>query len=308
MATLVGNWVAQHGMAKASDEIKKGSTGRVAIENGINAVEINADIPYVGVGGAPNALGQMQFDGAIMNGRTGEVGAVAGLTITPRAVSVAGKILDFGLHALIGSDGADRFARENNIIGPEPLSESASEKYLAWREASFGNRSLDVVNLCKELPPLLGFDNQEERDTAIMIALDSAGDFTVGTSTSGWEGKYPGRIGDSPVVGAGFFAKNGVGAVACTHTGENTMRTGAALTVIRHLEYGLTLEASCKKAGDEILALKGGTLGPVVIHAMNSQGEVYVLGVRFPEHTSPPKYYLWNDGDDCLHERVAHLY
>src|SRR5690606_16604988 len=104
------------------------------------------------------------------------------------------------------------------------------------------------------------------------LVQDGRRNIGVGTSTSGWPFKYPGRLGDSPVVGAGAYADSSFGAAACTHTGEMTLRAGTARSILLHLQAGLDLEAAVGRAVDDLLSLREGLLGEVTIFAIDNRG------------------------------------
>ncbi len=110
--------------------------------------------------------------------------------------------------------------------------------------------------------------------------------------TSGWAWKYPGRLGDSPIIGAGSYADSRYGACACTHTGEMTIRAGTARSVVLYLKVGLSLEDAVYEAAKDLADLETGYLDEVVIHAIDKSGNYKVVGVNSP---AAVKYLVWHD-------------
>jgi L-asparaginase len=108
--------------------------------------------------------------------------------------------------------------------------------------------------------------------TVIHLAIDGAGDLAAATSTSGWARKYPGRVGDTPIIGAGLYADNRYGACGCTHTGEMMVRAGTARSVILYMKRGATVEEACHEALADLRGLKGGYTSAAIIHALNPEG------------------------------------
>ena len=120
------------------------------------------------------------------------------------------------------------------------------------------------------------------------------GELAVATSTSGWGYSLPGRIGDSPVAGAGFYADSRYGAAACTHTGEMAIRTAASRIVVYQMSRGASVKDACLEAKKDIESLKEGYLGTVVIHAIDNKDEHFVCTAG---HRIETKYCIWQEGD-----------
>ena len=124
------------------------------------------------------------------------------------------------------------------------------------------------------------------------LSADPTRGIHAATSTSGWAWKYPGRLGDSPVPGAGYYADSRYGAAACTHTGEMTMRCSTARTIVLAMKLGHTLEDAVALAVDELNELSDGFLGGVVIHALDAHGNHHVTNYQCQGEIS---YWLWDD-------------
>jgi len=130
--------------------------------------------------------------------------------------------------------------------------------------------------------------------TTICLVRDAQGDIAAGVSSSGWAYKYPGRVGDSAVVGAGLYADARHGACGCTHTGEMTIRAGTARTVILYMKRGASVQEACHEAVADLRDLRGGLLGPVAIHAIDRHGQPYVVTTHPAGEETP--YCLWTEG------------
>jgi L-asparaginase len=132
-------------------------------------------------------------------------------------------------------------------------------------------------------------DPEKRGGTTTFLVRDAAGDLAAGVSTCGWALKYPGRVGDSCVVGAGLYADNGVGAAACTGHGELTIRAGTARAVVLHMQHGMSVADACRTAADDLRRLARDFPGAITIHAMDAAGATFVLALG----RSPPMSVCW---------------
>ena len=290
------------GIRQAMDALKSGGSALDAIEIGTRLVEANPEEHSVGYNGYPNILGELELDASIMDGRTLDSGAVALLRGYPYAISVARQVMERKLpHVLLAGEGAERFARE---IGAEEWSEmlsagSTSEawsKGLAptrWALQSAWHRTCETCRLKHRLLDLvkLATDPQRVAGTVNFIAIDSAGDIGSGVSTSGWAWKYPGRIGDSPIIGAGNYADNRYGACACMGMGEMAIRSGTARSVVLYLQMGMSLEAAAHTAMRDLRDLGGDYMGHMSLIALDKHGEHIGLA------SDGGRKYIYQTGD-----------
>jgi len=240
-------------LPEAMEILRAGGSALDAVELAVRAVEANPEDHYVGFAGIPNLLGVVELDASIMLGGTRAAGAVAGVRGFKHPISIARKVLEeLPQHLLLVGEGAERFAREAGFLEEELLDE---ETVRMWREGldqelwegagGDGDRRYreEALALAQRMAPPEG-----PWGTVNVVALDSRGDLCVGVSTSGYPWKYPGRVGDSPIVGAGNYCDNRFGAAACTGRGEMAIRAGTALTTVRHLAAGLSPEEACLAA------------------------------------------------------------
>jgi L-asparaginase / beta-aspartyl-peptidase len=280
------------GVATTVAALKRGEAALDAIEAGIRRVEADPTVRSVGPGSWPNILGQLQLDAAVMDGGTLRTGAVGALEGFAHPLGVARAVLAQLPHEILVGAGAARFAAE---IGAERTGGNPEEVEQAWRgvleregttaEAMAADPTLPLASLVQAAT-----DPERVRDTTVYLAQDRSGNVCTGVSTSGWAWKYPGRLGDSPIIGAGSYADRRYGAAACTHTGEMTIRAGTARAVVLYLKMGLTLDDALAEAGRDLASLGGGQQGTVVIHAADAQGHHRVAAYK-PE--GPLHYWLW---------------
>ena len=287
------------GMRPAMAALKSGGSALDAVEIGTRLVEADPSDHTVGCNGYPNILGELELDASIMDGRTLDSGAVAAMRGFPYAISVARQVLERKLpHVLLAGEGAERFARE---IGAEERGEMLSDEIRqVWRARLEGiGAARRVVSQSDELPLLdkvkLATDPERVAGTVNFIAIDSAGDICSGVSTSGWAWKYPGRIGDSPIIGAGNYADNRYGACACTGMGEMAIRAGTARSVVLYMQMGMTLEAAAHTAMRDLRDLGGDYIGHMSLIALGKHGEHIGLS------SDAGRKYIYQTGDMPQH-------
>ena len=283
-----------------------GAGGLDAIEAGIRLIEADPSVRTVGRGGWPNILGEVELDASLMDGtslRTGAVGALKGFL---HPVSVAREIMRRLPHELLVGDGAARFAAEIGAETADNLIADSKRAWQAWFDAELtAEQKRDWPNV--ELAPLCrhAIDPEIGRDTTVFLAHDSSGTICSGTSTSGWGWKYPGRLGDSPIIGAGSYADTRYGAAACTGAGEMTIRCGTTRAIVLYMKKGASVADAVHEAVDDMRALKGGLIGRVTIHAIDSRGNHKVVAVN---GAGDNVYWLWEGQGEprqCAAEPVA---
>ncbi|MFC1572525.1 isoaspartyl peptidase/L-asparaginase [Candidatus Eisenbacteria bacterium] len=275
---LLANEEGRSGVAAAMQTLRQSGAALDAIELGIRAVEKDPSIGTVGLGGAPNLLGEVECDASIMDGRTLETGAVGALKGYLHAVSVARKVMERLPHAFLVGEGAARFAGEIEAVAAPMLTADAKTEHDRWFREHASSQSLeDWPNV--PLAELAWTSAKEvmKGGTTIFLAVDQAGNMAGGVSSSGAARKYPGRLGDSPIIGAGLYVDGRHGACACTHTGEMSIRTVTAHSVVQQMKRGATVSDACHGAAHDLLSLKKGHLGSVVIHAIDREGTPFVL-------------------------------
>lgn len=294
--SILTNYEGAHGIDASIKTLEAGQGLIDAIESGVREVESNPLATTVGLGGAPNALGVMELDAAIMNGNSLEAGSVGALKGFSHPVSVARKIMETLPHVILVGEGAARFAAEIDAERNDNLSDEAREKFQDWTRQLASRRGVSNFEDLS-VTQRLWCDQREDiaLGTTVFIAFSKTDGMAGGTSTSGWAYKYPGRLGDSPVIGAGLYVDSRYGGAACTHTGEMTIRAGTSRAIVAYMKKGAMVEEACREAVDDLRSLQDGFIGPVVIHAMDKRGEPFVLSAGYEKDATTCDYCYWND-------------
>lgn len=289
---LVTNNEGTLGVPTTARMLSEGAHALDAIEAGIRIIEADPSVRTVGRGGWPNLLGEMELDACMMDGSTLRSGAVGALQGFLHPVSVARAIMRHLPHEFLVGEGAARFARE---IGAETADNLIEDSHRAW-QAWFDNEvpaeqkpawpDTHLAALCRH-----AIDPEVGRDTTVFLAHDTLENICSGTSTSGWGWKYPGRLGDSPIVGAGSYADTRYGAAACTGAGEMTIRCCTARSIVLYMKQGASVADAVGEAVEDMRALRGGLISRVTIHAINAKGDHKVVAVN---GTGDNKYWLWD--------------
>lgn len=214
-----------------------------AVIAGANVVELDPDDQSVGYGGLPNEEGVVQLDASVMSGRLRKSGAVGALERIKTPSSVARLVLERTDHVMLVGEGALRFARAHGFDEANLLTEKSRLRWLKWKE-----------NLSPEddwFPPADGvYRDQAGRPsgTINVLAVDAAGDVAGCTTTSGLAWKIPGRLGDSPIVGAGLYVDNAAGAAGATGRGEEVIKTCGSFAIVEAMRRGTSPEEACREA------------------------------------------------------------
>ena len=227
---IVSTW----GFGKPANELafkvlQGGGSALDAVEQGVRLVETSGNTS-VGLSGKPNAAGVVQLDACIMNGPGHQAGSVAGVEGVVHPISAARLVMEKTPHVMLVGAGAHWFAEQNGLEVRDSQADKAN--YREWLARQ------------KRLTPGKG-DKPENHDTIALIILDADGNIAGGCSTSGWSGKVPGRVGDSPIIGGGVYVDNEVGAAGATGLGENVMRYCASYQVVENMRHGMSPTAAC---------------------------------------------------------------
>ncbi|MGA1778846.1 MAG: isoaspartyl peptidase/L-asparaginase [Planctomycetota bacterium] len=232
---VVSTW--NFGMAAnavAAQILQVGGDPMEAAVRGVMVPEADPEVSSVGLGGFPNAEGVMELDGAVMDGNTLEVGAVAGLQGILHPVAVAERVMSRTRHTLLVGEGARKFALSQGFKEAELLTDHAREQF---RKRQAG----------KEHSPAGGGADPDDHDTIGLIVLHPTAGMRAVCSTSGAAWKLPGRVGDSPIVGHGLYCDSSVGGVVGTGLGEEFAKICAAHAVIERMRAGVEPEAAIRE-------------------------------------------------------------
>jgi len=234
--------------------LEAGGSAIDAVEAAINYVELLPDEYWVGYGGVPNEVGETTLDAMILWGPTHDVGAVGCLKRVKLAISVARKVMEETQHSLIVGDDATRFAAR---MGFEETSLTNLTSQTKWEEWAAKGIPTDAFD-----PEPFEQDTLNGHDTVGSIAVDGDGNLCVGCSTNGREFKIPGRVGDSPIAGAGAYADQDVGAAVATGNGDVMMRFLPTYHAVELMRTGMSPEdaaaAAIKRITDKGYKFGGG--------------------------------------------------
>ena len=256
--TIVTSGNGEPALSAGVRVLRRGGSALDAVEACARIIEAAPLDRSVGLGGKPNVLGEVELDASIIDGTTHQVGAVAALRGHLHPITVARAVMERLPHVLLVGEGAYRFARE---IGAEEAELLTAQTRALWvaRLRREGQTPGSVAN-ARALAPIVWSTVKEDRGTVNFLALDRHGNLASAVSTSGWAYKYPGRVGDSPIVGAGNYCDSAHGAAACTGFGELAIRCVTAKTTVDRLAAGADPLAAARAAIADANALE--SVGP----------------------------------------------
>ncbi len=237
---------------KAMTIIKAGGDPLDAVIAGVNIVEDDPNDMSVGYGGLPNEDGVVELDASVMYGPTHTAGAVAGLRNIKNPSRVARLVMERTDHVLIVGEGALRFARAHGFKEEDLLTEKSREAWLRWKE-TMSDRDNWFPPKSETLPRDLR-SVMSTHGTINCIAIDAAGRLAGVTTTSGLSWKLAGRVGDSPIIGAGLYVDNDIGGAGSTGRGEANLLTCASYRIVEAMGRGLPPEEACLRTCEAIAA------------------------------------------------------
>jgi len=259
MHAVIGTWkMSFAGISQANEQLKNGGSAGDAVQQAIMCVEDEPSYTSVGYGGLPDHDGHVMTDAAYMNGSTLRFGAVMSAENIRNPIRAARALCGRETNCLLAGRGAEQFAVENGL----PMRDMRTDESLKqWRKAlRQENRKIDAYN---------------EHDTVCVLALDEDGSLIAGTSTSGLFLKQPGRVGDSPIIGSGFYADVRYGAAAATGLGEDIMRGCLSYEIVALMRAGMSPQKACETAVKELSERKiqlGEDAGSISVIALSPTG------------------------------------
>jgi N4-(beta-N-acetylglucosaminyl)-L-asparaginase len=236
---------------KAMELLRQGSDPLDAVIAGVNIVEEDPNDMSVGYGGLPNEDGVVELDSSVMHGPTHNAGAVAALRNIKTPSKVARLVMDRTDHVLLVGKGALNFALAHGFKEEDLLTDKAREIWLRWKETLSDKDNWfppKSDKLAAELRPFVA-----SYGTINCISIDNKGDLSGVTTTSGLAFKLPGRVGDSPIIGAGLYVDNTVGAAGSTGRGEANILNCGSYQVVNFMSQGFSPEESCLKVLEKIV-------------------------------------------------------
>ena len=256
--------------------LKSGGRALDAVEQGVMVTEASQNC-CVGLGANPDRDGFVTLDACIMD-ENANIGSVAFLERIKHPISVARKVMEKTPHVMLVGIGAQQFAVAQGFpLEPQKLSEEAQKSYDNWLIKSEYKPVINIEsskNQTAFAPKKLDNGNWNH-DTIGMVAMDANGNLSGSCTTSGMGFKMRGRLGDSPIIGAGLFVDNEIGAATATGQGEDVIRICGAHLVVELMRQGLSPENACKKAVERIIKIKGAAAKDIQVGfiAINKQGE-----------------------------------
>ncbi len=313
---IVGTRNSNVGLPTGLQILSKGGSALDAVEESIKLIENNKYDITVGFNGFPNLMGIVELDASIMDGKTRKAGAVAAVKNYRHPISIARKVMDLTPHAFLVGEGAERFAKALGFIEEEIIDELGMKNYHNIMEGRSLEMPAEAQKLVREL--FMNFDvhlkevmenypimewykklSFDKQGTTNVIALDSEGNLAAGVSTSGLAMKFPGRVGDSPIFGAGVYCSEKAGA-ACTGTGEITLRLSTARMVVDRVENNMTPERAAEYGVLDLKKIKE----EGVIHILTMDNRGNVAGVT---NKNGLFYYYANSEKSELEKKASHF-
>ncbi len=262
---VLSTW--KHGIAAneaAWEVLTCGGSALDAVEAGVRVTESDPGVRSVGYGGYPDEECVVTLDASIM-GPDGNAGAVAFMRGYKHPVSVARAVMEKTRHVMLAGEGAEEFADRQGFEREELLTDESRKRWLKWHEKKSGDRAFP----------------EDSHDTIGMVAMDARGDLAGACTTSGLAFRMHGRVGDSPVIGAGLYVDNEVGAASATGRGEAIMKVPGSFLAVELMRGGNPPEKACRMALERIIEKHGGTTDfQAAIVAVNRSGEAGAYSVR----------------------------
>ncbi|HEX3866788.1 MAG TPA: N(4)-(beta-N-acetylglucosaminyl)-L-asparaginase [Gemmatimonadaceae bacterium] len=287
----------KRGIQVAWDMISSGADPLDAAVAGVQIVELNPTDQSVGLGGLPNEDGVVQLDASVMHGPSKRAGSVGALEDVAQAAAVAKCVMDYTDHIMLVGEGAKKFALEMGFKAQNLLTDESRMDWLRWKSRQ------NPTDNWLDLPPKPARaaspkpDDEEQLShahvyydsygvpytygTINMDVVTSSGDIASVTTTSGLSWKIPGRVGDSPIVGAGQYCDNEVGAAGSTGRGEANIKVCGAFLAVEFMRQGMSPEQSLMKVMERVIAMtekrllndKGRPYFQLQYYAVNKKGE-----------------------------------
>ncbi len=254
---VICTWNFQNATTRAWEVLKDGGKSLDAVEQGVMIEEADVNNQTVGKGGRPDRNGNVTLDACIMD-KDGNCGAVLCMQNIAHPISVARKVMEDTPHVMLAGKGAEQFAYQKGFEKVDLLTEKSKQEWLEWKKTS-------------QYKPIINIENH---DTIGMLAIDKNGDISGACTTSGMAYKFSGRVGDSPIIGAGLFVDNEIGGATATGVGEEVVRTVGSFLIVELMRQGKSPQEACEEGVKRIIAKnKENTDFQIGFIAMNKKGE-----------------------------------
>ncbi|MFM1877864.1 MAG: hypothetical protein RLZZ241_730 [Bacteroidota bacterium] len=256
-SVVVCTWDFGNASAKAWSVLNSGGNALDAATSGVMVEESNPENQTVGLGGRPDRDGNVTLDACIMDSE-GRCGAVMALEGFEHPIAVARKVMEETPHVILVGTGAAEFALAQGFEKKNLLTAASKQEWEIWKQES-------------HYAPIINIENH---DTIGMITLDAEGNLAGACTTSGLAYKMKGRVGDSPIIGAGLFVDNEIGGAAATGLGEEVVRTVGSFLIVELMRQGMSPQKACEEGVQRIMKRnQGRTDFQIGFVALNKKGE-----------------------------------
>lgn len=279
-------WNFGNATAKAWEVLEKGGNALDAVHQGVMVEENDLSNSTVGNGGRPDRDGNVTLDACIMD-KDGNCGAVLAMQNIANPISVARKVMEETPHVMLAGKGAEQFAYEQGFEKTNLLTEESKQAWEEWKKTS-------------QYKPIINIENH---DTIGMLAIDVDGDIAGACTTSGMAYKMAGRVGDSPIIGAGLYVDNEVGGATATGVGEEVVRTVGSFLIVELMRQGKSPQEACEEGVKRIIAKnKDKQDFQIGFIAINKKGETggYCIHPGFTYRTYTKEGHVNNPSDSYL--------
>ncbi len=322
--------------AKAMEILKAGGDTLDAVVAGVTIVEEDPNDTSVGYGGLPNEDGVVELDASVMHGPTRRAGSVASIRGIKTPAKVAKLVMEETDHVMLVGEGALRFAKAMGFREENLLTDKARLAWLTWKRAvkdpkghSNWSDGLDAPPKAKASLKKLFPDADDETlawaweqavhpttGTINCLALNARGEISGVTTTSGLAWKIAGRVGDSPIIGAGVFVDPDVGAAGSTGRGEENIRIAGAHTIVENMRHGMPPKEACLDAlkrisrnyGDDKARIAQFDISFYALRKDGAYASATMWSAPLTTSNRKPKRFAVNDGGASRHETCVHLY
>jgi N4-(beta-N-acetylglucosaminyl)-L-asparaginase len=315
-----------HALGNGMDILKKGGDTLDAVIAAVTVVEDDPNDTSVGYGGLPNEEGEVELDASCMHGPTGRAGSVAGVRRIKNVARLAQTVMQKTNHVMIVGDGAHRFAIAEGFEDQNLLTDSTRKIWLAWKASSSFNwrPGIDSPEWKDHISAIFDGDAEQvafaERviarpptGTIPCMAVDEKGDISATTTTSGLAWKIPGRVGDSPIIGAGCCVDNEVGAAGSTGKGEENIKISGGHTIIEMMRKGMSPQDACLEAMHRVAHnykndKKKLATFHIFFYALNKDGAHGAASLWNNAYSNKPATYAVHDGGEARLAKCAPLF
>jgi isoaspartyl peptidase/L-asparaginase-like protein (Ntn-hydrolase superfamily) len=288
VTTILSTWTepGEVSIRTANEALHSGQDLASCLERGLAAAELDPKLMAIGLGSLPNADGELELDAAIMEGRDLRAGAVCSVRGIVPVISVARKVMEETPHVMLAGEQARRFAISKGFRPKNLMTAECIERYEAWKKDPASEEKKYVHSA-----------EEDHGDTVTMLGAQD-GHCVAASSTSGLAWKLPGRVGDSPIVGAGIYADDEVGCAGATGLGEELWKACASFRAVELMRQGRTAQEACEGVVRQMIRRQPQSTSMMcVVLALRSDGD-------FGAATTVGEFPLWVSRDGQTEMRL----